>query len=333
MPLKILILGGTVFLGRHMVEAALERGHEVTLFNRGKSGPDLFPDLETVNGDRSTDLDRIEGGRFDVVLDPSCYFPRDVVAAAKAFDAIGRYIFISSVSAYEDLHTRGMDESAPLCPWQEAYEELTEVEPEAYGALKAECERRLLTAFGARATIVRPGLIVGPYDRSGRFSYWPHRFSVGGSILLPDAADTETQIIDVRDLAEWIIRLGEDDVTGTFNGVGPRDTLTLKDVFRACRAHAAPETETVEVSETFLQEEGVAPWTELPLWLPSGLVPIGFDSVSLEAAIGSGLTFRPLDMTLKDTLASIRAEGFHAGSSLTRAREAELLAKWADRQQ
>ncbi|GCE11147.1 NAD-dependent epimerase/dehydratase family protein [Tengunoibacter tsumagoiensis] len=326
--MKFLVLGGTKFLGRHLVEAALARGHEVTLFHRGKTNPQLFPQVESIYGDRTTDLDRLAGRSWDAVLDTSGYVPRIVAATAHALaNAAQHYTFISSVNAFAEDGLHNFDESFPPATMEDPT--IEEVNGATYGPLKALCEQAVERAFPGRALIIRPGLIVGPADPTNRFSYWPRRMARGGQVLVPNYKEQPIQFIDVRDLAEWNIRLVEKQVTGLFIGVGPDYPLTLGSVLEQCQQVVNPQAELIWVEESFLEDEKVEPWSELPLWLPRSL-GLDLSSARIDKALASGLTFRPLAATLRDTLAWEQLypsdQGEHA--SLKPAREAELLARW-----
>ncbi|HEY1513866.1 MAG TPA: NAD-dependent epimerase/dehydratase family protein, partial [Gaiellaceae bacterium] len=220
--MRILVLGGTQFLGRHAVHAALARGHDVTMFNRGQTRPELFPDVEKLRGDRDGDLDSVRGRDFDAVVDTSGYVPRIVRETIEALGDVGHYTFVSSISVYADASTPPT-ESSPVAELKEPTEEWRE----AYGELKADCENVVRERF-PDAFIPRPGLIVGPWDPTGRFTYWPERFSDGGRVLAPSPRDADAQVIDARDLADWIVRAAERRLAGTFNAVDrpfPRSTL------------------------------------------------------------------------------------------------------------
>ena len=217
--MRILIIGGTRFLGRHLVEAALDRRHEVTLFNRGKSNPDLFPQLETILGDREHDVNNLQGRIWDAVIDVAGYLPRILRLSAEVLEPnVRRYVFISTISVYENFSKAGIDESYPV--GKLADETVEEITGETYGPLKALCEQVVHDIYGERALIVRPGLIVGPHDPTDRFTYWPVRVARGGDVLAPQSPDVATQIIDVRDLAEFIIKLTEENALGVYNATG-----------------------------------------------------------------------------------------------------------------
>src|SRR6185503_2173656 len=224
--MRILIIGGTRFLGRHLVEAALGRRHEVTLFNRGKSNPDLFPDLETILGDREHDVNKLQGRIWDAVIDVAGYLPRIVRLSAEVLEPnVRRYVFISTISVYENFRKAGIDEAYPVGKLED--ETVEEITGETYGPLKVLCERAVHDIYGERALIIRPGLIVGPHDPTDRFTYWPVRVARGGDVLAPQKPEALTQIIDVRDLSDFIIKLIEDSTWGVYNATGPDYELTM----------------------------------------------------------------------------------------------------------
>ena len=327
--MRILILGGTVFLGRHLAAAALARGHAVTLFNRGKSGPELFPEAEHLRGDRTNDLSALEGRNWDAVIDTCGYVPRVVRASAERLaGAVERYVFISTVSVYADTSQIGITEEAPTGTTQDPTTE--EVTGETYGPLKVLCEAAVERALPGRALVIRPGLIVGPHDPSDRFAYWPRRLARGGEVLAPGNPDAPVQFIDVRDLAEWTVRLVESSATGIFNATGPEQPLTMRAVLEACRKVAGTDATLTWIPDDFLLEAKVAPYSEFPLWIPDDPKHAGFSRMSIRKAFDAGLTFRPLAETAQDTLAwdaSLPVEKQHRGS-LTPEREAELLMLW-----
>ena len=321
--MRVLVLGGTGFLGRHVVEALLARGHEPTLFNRGRTRPGLFPGVERRTGDRDGDLDALAGGRWDAVVDTSGFVPRVVRASAELLEPLaGRYLFVSSVSAYADLSRPGTTEDAPTA---ELEEETEAYRGPAYGALKALSERAVRDVYGDRATIVRPGLIVGPWDPTNRFTYWPVRIAAGGDALAPEPRDGAVQVIDARDLAEWCMTLLEDDRGGTFNAVGPE--LTLEGVLEECRRVAGSDARLRWTPAEWLAEQGVGEWMELPLWIVDPEFA-GMQRVDAARAVSAGLRFRPLAETIADTLAWARSGEGPADppAGLDHDRERELLA-------
>jgi 2'-hydroxyisoflavone reductase len=322
---RLLVLGGTKFLGRAAVEAALARGHEVTLFNRGETNPELFPETEKLRGNRDGDLAALEGREWDGVIDPSGYVPRVVRASAELLrGAVGHYVFISSGSVYAEPYTPGYDENAPTVELEDpASEEVLK----DYGALKAACEDVVREVFPDAHTNVRAGLLVGPHDGSGRFTYWPLRIAAGGEALAPAPPERTVQLIDVRDLGAWLVTACEQSVTGTFNATG--ESVTLGDVLAACPGDAEP----VWVDEAFLLDQGVGPWMELPLWVPADVEALL--QMSVAKAVAAGLRFRALEETARDTLAWARETGAelvtkteYGSAGLDPSREAELLEAW-----
>ncbi|HSN70894.1 MAG TPA: SDR family oxidoreductase, partial [Steroidobacteraceae bacterium] len=266
-PLKLLILGGTGFIGPHFVETALARGHELTLFNRGKRNTELFPDVERILGDRNGEIDGLKGRRWDAVIDNSGYVPRHVQLSADLLHGnVGRYLFISSISVYASLAEPGIDEDAPLAQIPDPTVE--EITGETYGALKALCEQAVERRYGSAATIVRPTYIVGPRDTTDRFTYWPVRVSQGGRMLAPGTARDPVQIIDVRDLAEFVIGAVERDVAGRYNACSPPGAITMGDVLETSRAVTGSDARFVWVSSEFLRDQGLLESTEIPIWAP-----------------------------------------------------------------
>jgi 2'-hydroxyisoflavone reductase len=323
---KLLVLGGTKFLGRAAVEAALARGHEVTLFNRGETSPELFPDTEKLRGDRERDLSALEGRTWDAVIDPSGYVPHVVRASAEALaGSVGHYLFISSVSVYADFSRPGNEDSH--------LEELSEDKPadrlledySNYGALKVLCERAVAETLPDRHALVRPGLIVGPHDPTGRFTYWPHRIARGGEVLVPGPPDATVQFIDVRDLASWVINLSERKVAGTFNAIN--EGVSWQTLVETCREVAGSDASFSYVDGDYLLEQGVGEWMELPLWIQDPEA-VGMHMTDVSRAIAAGLTFRPLEDTVSGTLE--KAETTDA-AGMAPERESELLAAWQAR--
>jgi 2'-hydroxyisoflavone reductase len=328
---RILVLGGTRFLGLAFVEAAMDQGHELTLFTRGVSSPDLFPEAEHLRGDRDGGLEPLRGRRFDAVLDTSGYVPRVVRASAELLaDSVERYAFVSTLSVYADERPPGQDESGPVATVPDPTTE--EVTGETYGPLKALCEAEVERILPGRALIVRPGLIVGPHDASDRFTYWVLRVARGGEVLAPSGPSYPTQFVDVRDLAGWILRMIERGGTGVFNATGPVEPLALGTVLETCRDVSGSDARFVWADEAFLLEQGVQPWTELPLWIP-GDEGIGGNSFDVSKALAAGLSFRPLAETVRDTLAWARTRpaGEPLRAGLDPEREAALLSAWHTR--
>jgi 2'-hydroxyisoflavone reductase len=327
--MRILILGGTVFLGRALVEAALAKGHTLTLFNRGKSNPGLYPQVEQIHGDRSVDLSALQGRRWDVAIDTSGYVPRVVGNTARALtEAVEHYTFVSTLSVYASPQA-GTGENGALAKLKDEHTE--EVNGETYGALKALCEEAAEQALPGRVFIPRPGLIVGPYDSTDRFTYWPHRLAQGGEVLAPGRPERRIQFIDVRDLAEWMLRMVEARQSGIYNAVGPEPAVTMGELLETSRTTGASDAALTWVSEDFLARQHVTPWSELPAWVPeSDPETAGFFGFDNRKAVAAGLTFRPLAETVRATLEWDRTRpAEHAWKAgLSRAREAELLAAW-----
>ena len=330
--MKLLVVGGTMFLGRHIVDAALAAGHEVTLANRGRTNADLFPDVARLVVDRDGDLSALATGEWDAVIDTCGYIPGHVRPLAELLrDRVGHYSFVSSVSAYTDVSTPGVDEDSPVGALEDPT--ITEVTGESYGPLKVLCEEVVRKVYGDRACVVRPGLIVGPHDPSDRFTYWPRRFDAGGEAIVPDWRDMPVQLADGRDLAEWMVRLAETRTAGTFNGCGPLVPWRFEDMVDACvRAAGDGAATPVWIDEEFLLEHDVAPWGELPVWLPSQSEHAGMLAVSVQRAVAAGLTFRSIDDVVGDTLAWDRTRrDTPLRGPLTADKEAEVLAKWKAR--
>ena len=321
--MQLLILGGTVFLGRHIVEAALARGHKITLFNRGQHNTDLFPGVEKLRGDRNGDLSALQGRRWDAAIDTSGYVPRVVHASAiQLANAIDQYTFISTISVYADFKQPNMAENAQLSTMpDEAVEEVTN---ETYGPLKVLCERAAEQAMPGRTLIVRPGYIVGPHDPTDRFTYWPYRVSQGGEMLAPGQPEQPVQFIDVRDLASWIVRMIEDRQTGIYNATGPEYTLTMHDLLETCRKVSGSTTRFTWVSEAFLDEHELA----MPIWVPAE--EAGAASINCDKAMQAALVFRPLSSTVRDTLAwqAARTPSAPLRAGLQAEQEAQLLQAW-----
>ncbi len=333
---RLLILGGTKFLGPQLVEAARAAGYTITLFNRGKTNPQLFPDLEKLRGDRDGDLKALQGRSWDAVIDTSGYVPRQVRDSATLLkDAVRQYVFISTISVYADNSKPGMDETAPV--GKIADESVEKVDGETYGPLKALCEQAAEKAMPGRVTTIRPGLIVGPNDPTDRFTYWPVRVDRGGEVLAPGSPDDPVQVIDVRDLAEWTIRMVEGAHTGLYNATGPKETLTIGGLLRACKEASGSEATFTWVDASFLEAQKVEPWSDMPVWVPPTGEMEGFSRVNCARAIEKGLTFRPALLTAKDTLAWWKAQPKERQGSpkagLKPEREAEVLAAWRARKQ
>lgn len=334
--MKILVIGGTQFVGRAMVQAALDRGHDVTLFNRGKTGTDLFPSAEKLVGDRDGGLDVLDGRRWDAVIDSCGYYPRLVKASAlKLKDAVGVYAFVSTISVYSDTSKIGIVETDPMSrELGEAGETLTN---ETYGPLKVLCEDEVTAVYPDNHLIIRPGLVTGPHDHSNRFGYWPARIAKGGDVLIPGSADRPLQHIDARDLADFMLHCIENGTMGDFNATGPGKRQTMEDLVAACLTASGSDANPIYVDEAFLLENGVQPWAELPFWIPElEAESVGMFRFDTQKAIKAGLTCRPLLETVRNALAyeneRAQAADFHNwAANLSPEKEQALLEKWAGR--
>lgn len=358
-PKKILILGGTGFLGPHVVDAARARGHTVTLFNRGKTHPKLFPDVEKLQGDRDGKLDAIKNREWDAVVDTSGYVPRIVKQSVELLaPKVGHYVFVSTISVYADEDKVDADETAAV---HQLDDPATEDVSKAYGPLKAACEAVCEAGMPGRVTNLRTGWMVGPLDPTGRFTYWPSRLADGGEVLAPGDGSTPIQLIDVRDMAAFIITSIETKSTGTFNVFGPSNhpavQLTMKQLIDACNQAAGNKATPTWVAADFLAKHEVAPWSELPGWLPASADNAGFGRRSNRKAMEAGLKLRPVIESAKDTLAWIaspdlelwvantdpfgsaamltrsednKKKAIH-GAGLSRDKEAAVLAAWKSR--
>jgi 2'-hydroxyisoflavone reductase len=328
--MKIVILGGTAFLGPQIVEAAQARGHVLTLFNRGKTNPGLFPDIEKLRGDRNGDLKSLEGRSWDAVVDTSGFVPRLVTMSASLLaPSVKQYVFISTVSVFTEGIKPGTAEDGSVATMPD---ETSEDVSKYYGALKALCEKAADKAMSGRAWNVRPGLIVGPGDRTDRFTYWPVHLARGGEVLAPGDGNDPVQYIDVRDLAEFVIAGVERNATGTVNALGPAKKLTMKAFLDGVRKGVGSSAKLTWVSAEFLDKHEVKPWSDLPVWVPSNHGEEGFTQISNAKAVAAGLTFRPVATTARDTLAwyktlpEDRRGKLLAG--ITFDKEKELLTAW-----
>lgn len=326
--MKLLIIGGTRFLGRHLAAAALAGGHELTLLHRGHSNPGLFPAARhIVVADRKGDLSALTGGPWDAVVDTCAYVPRDVHTLADALvERTARYLLVSTISVYRETPPEGIDESGALATLDDPATET--VTGETYGGLKALCEQAALQRFGSAATLIaRPGLIVGPHDPTERFTWWVRRVHQGGRFVAPAPADARVQFIDARDLANWLLLQAVQGGTGSYNLCGPDRPLTWGDWITRMVAALRPDAQPCWVAEQGLLDAGVAPWMGLPLWLPGP--DAGLHRVSIARALATGLRTRPLEDTVRDTLAWALAQPAPApgGPGLDPALEARLLGR------
>ena len=341
-PLRILVLGGTQFIGIHMAEVALERGHAVALFNRGRSNPGMLPRAERLKGDRDGDLDALKGRQWDAVIDNSGYVPRHVRLSTEMLaPQVWRYLFISTISVYASF-AKPNDEHSPLRTLTD--ESVEKVDGQTYGPLKALCEKAVHAAFENRATIVRPGFIVGPHDSTDRFTHWPARAARGGEMIAPGSAADRMQFVDARDLARFTIDMLERDVTDTFNVTSPPGHFTIGQVINesvsSANALAHPERvpQPVWVPTEFLeQQQGSTLMSDFPIWIPAQGELAAFAEIDVTRALNAGLRLRPLNTTVHDTLqwhlARAAAEREHPKAGISADRESELLAAWRRAQQ
>ncbi len=329
--MRILFLGGTKFVGRHMAEAALRGGHEITLFHRGTTGVDAFPGSDKILGDRTKNLDLLKGRTWDAVIDSSGYEPATVAASAEALKgSVGRYAFVSTISVYppkvephrEDSEVMEAPEGMPL----------TGITPESYGPLKVLCEREVQRVFGDASVVVRPGLVVGPGDHTDRFTYWPMRMRAGADVLIPDHLELEWQWIDARDLGEFTVKLVEYGATGVYNGVGPAKKATMAEVLETVRKTANGGARTVLVSEEFLKEQGIEQWSDLPfvLWRSEGPNPM---IANIDRSLARGMRLRPMEETVRDLVAwkEARPNPQELVTGMSLERQAQILEIWRAR--
>jgi len=325
---KLLIIGGTGFLGRYLVEAACVAGHEVTLFNRGKSHPELFPELEQLRGDEDGDTIALNGRSWDAVIDTCSMLSRVMKSLTTLLaDTVGHYTYISSTSVYTNFDHNGIDENYPVSTLKD--ESIEENKPEYFAGLKALCEKVAEANMPGRVLIIRPGLLVGPHDPTDRFTYWPHRIAQGGDVLAPGNPQQNVQFIDVRDLANWIVSMVQKRQTGVYNAKGPTtQPLTMQSLLEQCKHVSRSDARFVWIEENFLLEHDVVPYQDMPLWVPSEM--IGFATVSSQKALAAGLTFRSLTETIKDTLAwnATRPTGVEMKTGLKSNREQQLIQAW-----
>lgn len=333
--MKILVLGGKRFLGIALVDAILQAGHTPTLFNRGLTNPELFPKVKNLIGNRDGDLNALKRRKWDAVIDTSGFVPRIVKQSAEFLS--GRcqsYTFISSISVYKDFKQPDISEDYPLAQLEDPTEE--DYTGDAYGPLKALCEYEIQQNFDGCVLVLRPGLIVGPNDPTDRFTYWPWRVSLGGKVLAPAPPSSNLQFIDVRDLAEFIIKMIEREKEGVYNVTGPKKPATFGSLLVACREASLSDASFVWAEEPFLIKEGVTPWTELPLWVPSSDPSFtGFYNINISKALKEDLKFRPLSQTVSDTLTWLKtrpaSKSLKVGMDI--ARETELLIKYQKEQE
>jgi len=342
-PLRILVLGGTGFTGPFQVRYALERGHKVTVFNRGKTHPGELPkEVEQLTGDRNGQLDALKNRQWDVAIDNPTSVPvwvRDVAQILKG--NVDRYVFISTISVYGDTSKANISEDAPLAkytgadPMKESRDSIIASKFQLYGPLKALSEQEAEKWFPKQTLIIRPGLIVGPRDETDRFTYWPVRIDRGGEVMAPGAPSDPVQFIDGRDLAEWVIRMVETRETGVYNATGPADTLGVGAMLERIKSANNSKANFTWVNADFLEEQKVAPWSDMPVWVPPSGEEGGMGRINIQRSVGKGLTFRPLELTARDTLAWFKSqppERQKLKAGITAEREAEVLAAWHKKQ-
>lgn len=298
--MKILLLGGARFLGRHAIDSAIARGHDVTIFNRGSNNAGLPPGVEVLTGDRDGKMDVLRGRVWDAVIDTSGYVPRVVGQGADLLAGAARhYLFVSSISVYPSFSPK-MDETAEV--GQLADPTVEEVTPETYGPLKVLCEREVERRFPGRAAMIRAGIIVGPRDDIGRFTYWVERVAKGGEVLAPGRPARQIQVIDARDITDWMVRLAEEGRAGIFNTTGPDGHLTMGELLEESRRASGSDAHFTWVSEEFLAAQNVQPFGDMPLYIPEGAPQSNMFHIDVGRAIQAGLRFRPLEDTVRDTL-------------------------------
>jgi 2'-hydroxyisoflavone reductase len=342
-PLRILILGGTGFTGPFQIQYALSRGHKITTFNRGKTHPGELPkEVEQLVGDRNGQLDALKNRQWDVVIDNPTSIPVWVRDAAQILKGnVDRYVFISTISVYADTSKPGTTEDAPLAKYtgpdamKETRESLIASKFALYGPLKALSEAEAEKWFPKKTLIIRPGLIVGPRDETDRFTYWPVRIDRGGEVLAPGDPSDPVQFIDGRDLAEWTVRMVEKGETGIFNATGPAKKVGIGEMLQTLKTANASKADFTWVNADFLEAQKVAPWADMPVWIPPRGEEGGASQISNQRAVAKGLTFRPLAETARDTLAWFKSQPAERQAKLragiTAEREKELLEAWHQR--
>ena len=321
--MKLLLIGGTRFSGRALTGLALERGHDVTVFHRGTGDDDPWPDAEHVHADRAHGFGALAGRPFDAVVDMCGYVPRELRDPCSAFADAGLYAFVSSLSVHRDDVRPGATEDDDV--YGPPFPDTEEIRDDTYGPLKVASEWVVRDPFGDRALVVRPGLIVGPYDPTDRFTYWVRRVAAGGKVLAPAPHDYPVQWIDARDLAAFLLSLCERGLGGTYSIVAPR--VPIESFLTACRDASGSDAVLTWVPKAFLDEHGVEPWSDLPLWIPD--YP-GLNRFNATRAAAAGFETRSLESTISDTLTWDRGreQTWPMGAGLTSDREAQLLAAW-----
>ncbi|WP_274363312.1 NAD-dependent epimerase/dehydratase family protein [Paenibacillus thermotolerans] len=325
--MKIVVLGGTRFVGKTIVEAALAGGHEVTLFNRG-SRADLFPDVERLTGDRDGNLGALKGRTWDAVIDTCGYVPRIVADSVELLkEQTGHYTFISTIDVYDHTVPGTIDEAHPTVTLED---ETTEDVQKAYGPMKARCEQIVRRNMPDRSLIVRCGLVAGPGDHTDRLTYWPRRIARGGEVLAPGNPDAPIQFIDARDAAEWIIRMAEKKLSGTFTATGPSEPITVGAFLESCKDVLNSDAKLTWADDEFLLKHQVGSWIEMPLWIPEKENLGALMSIDVSHAKNAGLTYRPLRETLLDIAEwdRSRPDGYEMKAGLAPEKEIALLELW-----
>ncbi len=327
--LNILVIGGTRFVGRHIVEEAIARNHSVTLFNRGTNH--CFPGVTHIKGDRDNpeDLVQLSGSVYDSIIDTCGYYPRQINILTKVLSSSSHYVFISSISAYGDKVNPYRDESAELAKISpDTPEKLTN---ETYGGFKVLCEQAAQQQM-PQTLIIRPGIVAGPFDTTDRFTYWPYRVAQGGNVLVPDNPGQPVQFIDARDLAAFTLNMVEKKETGAFNLVNTPGSVTMKLLVEESLKAAPDDSKIIWVDEDFLASCEIQPWQDLPFWIPGKASDLMLTSNS--KALKAGLSIRPLGVTLQETLnwRLSLPEDYEPGAGLTREKEQQTLNKWFQRQ-
>lgn len=324
--MHILVIGGSQFVGKYIVQAALANNHTVTLFNRGKSNPEQIKEVETIIGDRDGGLAPLEGKQFDAVIDTCGYVPRVVKQSTELLkNQVKQYLFISTISVYDSNAKAPVTESSPLAHTDDLDTE--EITKKSYGPLKVLCEQVVTDFYPDNHVIVRPGFIVGPEDYTDRFSYWVKRISNGGEVVVPDNDNLPMQVIDVRDLGHWCIYLLERNRSGIYNAVGPDETFTLLEMLERIKQILNSDAEFIRIDESVLKEHELTP-RDIPLWIPpedaSSYPIMAIDTVPLQA---NGLKHTLFETTVKDTLAYVNSypSDYTLNAGLTAEKESELL--------
>ncbi|TYB30495.1 MAG: NAD-dependent epimerase/dehydratase family protein [Candidatus Mcinerneyibacterium aminivorans] len=326
--MKILVIGGTVFLGKHIVKKALKRKHDVTIFHRGKHNTEFEQNVKEIFGDRRKEIHKLERENFDYVIDTCGYFPGDVEKSVNVLKGnIDKYLFVSSISVYKNFNVDEITEESPV-EYKEEEELENKITNETYGPYKARCERVVRENLKEKSVVVRPGLIAGPGDPSDRFTYWVKRIEKGGKIIAPGKKSKRIQFIDVRDLAEWIIKLGEDKKSGIYNAVGPSKNINMEELLNICRTEINKKARFIWMDENFLLKEEVIPWSDLPLWLPDSMNMGGMMKVSKKMAAENGLSYRKVRDTINDTLKWFNNNRTELKAGLDLEKEKKLIKKY-----